>query len=97
MLGGRKVAAAACIGRDRGEKRTKIEKQARVGEQKIKLKRETCCNMKSSNFLQEVKQNYNCKVNVKDMNQQFIHSYVIEGQQKKRVLKSNPATPNQCE
>lgn len=53
--------------------------------------------MKSSNFLQEVKQNYNCKVNVKNMNQQFIHSYVIEGQQKKRVLKSNPATPNQCE
>lgn len=53
--------------------------------------------MKSSNFLLEVKENYNCKVNVKDRNQQFIHSYVIEGQQKQHVLKSNPATPNQHE
>lgn len=53
--------------------------------------------MKSSNFLQEVKEKCNCKVNVKDMNQQFILSYVRDGQQKKHVLKSNPATPNHHE
>lgn len=36
--------------------------------------------MKSSISLKEVKENYNCKVNIKDMNQQFTCSYVIEGQ-----------------
>lgn len=38
MLLGRKVAAAVFIRRDRGEERTKIGKQARVGEQEIKLR-----------------------------------------------------------
>lgn len=35
---GRKVAAAACIGRERCEERTKIGKQARVRKQEIKLR-----------------------------------------------------------
>lgn len=38
MLVGRKVVAAPCIGRDRGEERAKIGKQARVEEQEIKLR-----------------------------------------------------------
>lgn len=60
------------------EEQKQITTQARKGEQEIKL-RETWWNMKSSISLQKVNENYDCEVNVKDMNQQFTHSYMIDG------------------